>query len=118
LPWPSCSATSRCGSLALTLNTLIDAGETAYIDDVVQHLADGTLLTWLAERYDGASLGLFGQADLDAMLERFRQCHAASSGQRMYGVENNGLSLMLAWCLGVLFELQAHAEHDRAHYHG
>jgi hypothetical protein len=52
------------------------------------------------------------------MLERFRQCHAASSGQRMYGVENNGLSLMLAWCLGVLFELQAHAEHDRAHYHG
>lgn len=39
------------------------------------------------------------------MLTRFRLLRGATSGQRVYGVERNGLALMLAWCLSALHVL-------------
>jgi hypothetical protein len=41
------------------------------------------------------------------VLARFRSLHGAVSGQRVYGIEHNGLALLLAFCLSALHELQS-----------
>jgi hypothetical protein len=109
---------ARYGALALTLNSLIDQGETADIEDVTGRLGDGTLFAWLSDTFPDISLGLFEAADLDAITGRFRDVHAAASGERVYGVQRNGLSLLLAWCLGALHEHYAQPGTDRAQRSG
>lgn len=102
------SDATRYGTLAFSLNMLLDEGATLDIAETLAHLQEGTLFAWLGETFRGGTgLSLMEQADLDAMLARFRELHGAVSAGRVYGIEHNGLALLLAWCLSALHELQS-----------
>lgn len=104
------SDATKYGALAFGLCALLDEGAVLDPGETVARLQDGTLFGWLGDTFrHGISLGLFATDDLVAMLARFRSVHGAISGQRVYGIERNGLALMLAWCLSALHELQSEA---------
>lgn len=102
------SDTTRYGTLAFGLCALLDEGAVLDPAETLGHLADGTLFGWLGETFRcGLSLALFTTEDLAAVLARFRSLHSAASASRAFGIEHNGLALLLAFCLAALHDLQS-----------
>jgi hypothetical protein len=102
------SEATRYGGLAFALCSLLDEGAALNVSETLAHLEDGTLFGWLGETFRAdLNLNLFSPADLDAMLAQFRSLHSAASASRAFGVERNGLALLLAWCLAGLYETRS-----------
>ena len=99
---------TRYGALALGLCALLDEGAALDPAETVGRLHDGTLFGWLGETFrHGLSLSLFTPEDLAVMLARFRELHSAVSASRVYGIERNGLALLLAFCVHALHDSEA-----------
>ncbi len=92
---------SRFTYLAFELNAMLDHGEVLSIEETKQHVDDGTIFEWL-------DLQLKDPQDLDgtpvdpdvrsAMLKVFRPLNEVDSLD-CFGVEYNGLALLLAYCV-------------------
>jgi hypothetical protein len=87
--------------LGFELNALLDDGDLLSIDETKRHVDDGTVFDWLdaeLERYrelDGTPV----DPELrDAILKIFRPLNRVDA-RRRFGVEHNGLALLLAYCL-------------------
>ena len=87
--------------LVLQLNAEVDAGRTATLAEVHQHISAGDLFEWLKQRFpqmdlsvntapgrDGAGI----VSELQALQGGYR-----GSERGKWGVENNGLCLLIAW---------------------
>ena len=88
--------------IILQLNAEIDSGSTASIDEVEDQIEAGSLFTWLRDRYPGLDLSVVtapGYGDADGILAGLQQLLGGYRGseRRKWGVENNGLCLLLAW---------------------
>ncbi|MEG3144193.1 hypothetical protein U1839_05960 [Sphingomonas sp. RT2P30] len=87
--------------LILELSALIDSGahEGTTIDDVEQHIADGDLFPWLAQRFSRLDLSLHrGRSDRE-INDGLNDILGGYAGQerRKWGIENNGICLLLSW---------------------
>lgn len=91
--------TLRLTTLGFSLNSLLDHGETASIEDVHKHISDGSLFTWLSGTYGGGiDLSLYQPEDETAVLDLFGNLASAVNARRKFGVERNGLALLAAYC--------------------
>jgi hypothetical protein len=93
------NAATRFTFLGFHLNGLLDDGKTLDFDQTRKHVDDGSLFPWLEEEFgDGVDLSLYTPEDLAAVLEVFQGLSNAVNSRRKFGVEHNGLSLLVAYC--------------------
>ncbi len=88
-------------SLILNLNAAIDAGETATLEEAKAHISQGDVFDWLRLTYK-LDVGLLQDPDQRDGLEIVRGLQEICGGysgqeRRKWGIENNGLALLLAW---------------------
>lgn len=92
---------TRFITLAFYLNTLLDAGGWLQVDDVHRHIDSGDLFEWLESVDAAGKLALRDYSDQDktGVVAEFRAMDAA--GAENYGLPapNNGLCVLLAYCL-------------------
>jgi hypothetical protein len=89
-----------------TLVRLVDDGASATIEEAYGHIDSGDAIDWLAslggqwsqESGLPGSLDASARAEVQDVLERHRNATSPSE----YGVERNGLVLLLAYCLNEL----------------
>ena len=90
--------------LLFRLNALIDEGESVGVNEVSDHIQDGTLFQWLAERFPRLDLSLYQPNVLypaEVMLEVLQRIDNAA-GASKFRVSNNGLCQLLAYGLQAL----------------
>jgi hypothetical protein len=84
------------------LNAELDAGGKADLKETKARIADGSLFDWLASNYPSIDVSVM--RDLDrrdggVVLEGLQQLLGGYAGEerRKWGVEHNGLCLLVAW---------------------
>ena len=100
------NVTLRYTQLGLVVAALLDQEEPLDAGQAQQYIEDGSLFSWLGRRYDGEiDLSLYEAADQAEVLERFQALSDTVDTERTFGVENNGLALLAAYCFEVLQEI-------------
>jgi len=84
----------RFTSVVWTFLSLLDSGEVETLDVIWAKIEDGTLFQYLGGKYD-VDVTLLPEADQARVLEFFRAMAGVSS-RRKFGVENNGIALVIA----------------------
>lgn len=98
--------TLRYTHLGFAVAALVDKEEPLGADQAHQYVKDGSLFDWLSRRYDGEiDLSLFEAADREDVLSRFRTLSEVADTRRKFGIENNGLALLAAWCFETLQQM-------------
>lgn len=93
--------------LAFELNHQIDEGKKLDLEETKAHIADGTLFEWLKAQFDGdIDLSIYKDEDKEKVLELFVALKENVDSRRKFGVEKDGLSLLLAYCIEGLQELR------------
>lgn len=88
--------------LILELNAAIDHGDVADWAETKRHIERGDIFDWLRSQKFSLDLS-FHTGERAAIgqeiVSEFQQIHGGYAGQerRKWGVENNGLNLLLAW---------------------
>lgn len=89
--------------LAFHLNALLDQGRILDIDETLARAEAGDVLDWLTELFGPeVDLSLMGLQDRTAVIETFRGIANAVDARRKFGVERNGLALLVAYCIQAL----------------
>lgn len=88
--------------LILELNAAIDAGEKADWNETREHIEAGDIFSWLREKKFSMDLSFYSgerTAIGDEIAQELQQIYGgyAGSERRKWGVQNNGLNLLLAW---------------------
>jgi hypothetical protein len=98
--------TLRFTSLGFQLNALLDRGEALDIGDTRKHISNRSLFGWLRESFgDELDLSLYRPDDEAEVLGLFESLSNAMNSRRKFGVEQNGLALLVAYCLEGLQQL-------------
>ncbi len=89
--------------LAFYFNSLVDEGKSISYADLKMHLKAGDLFIWLKSLYGNSlDISLFSQVHLHAIQELFLDQHIAIDEAKKFGVENNGLCVLIAHCLNLI----------------
>jgi len=92
----------RFTHLAFELNHLLDSGLSADLSETKRRVDDRTVLDWLSEQY-GADyyfdISLYSPEDRREVLDLFVDLLVVTNERRKMGVENNGLCLLLGYCI-------------------
>ena len=91
------------------LNHAVDTGkyDDLTIDEVVSHVGDGTILSFLRDRLGrdidlSIHLDTSTYGDFNAFLVKRLQSHYNAYGTSKVGVENKGLCLLIAWLVEII----------------
>ena len=88
--------------LAFYLNSALDTGKYNDVgfDEVARHIEEGTIFEFLASRLSGdIDLSFFDEPKKSELLQEWQDMLAAVSARRKFGVQNNGLCLLVAYLL-------------------
>lgn len=87
--------------LAFDLNANLDTGKFANVtkDEIFEQLEAGTIFDWLEEKLKYVDLSTATAQDKDELLDEWRNFANAIDAKRKFGVENNGLCLLLAYVI-------------------
>jgi hypothetical protein len=100
------NVTLRYTQLGLVVAALLDKEEPLDAGQAQQYIEDGSLFSWLGRRYDGEiDLSRYDAADQADVLERFQALSDTVDTERTFGIEDNGLALLAAYCFEVLQEI-------------
>ena len=87
--------------LVLELNALIDRGSKATIEETREHIRSGDVFAWLRKTFPGQiDLSIYeGRPSEREISKQWQDILGGYEGKerRKWGVENNGLCLLLAW---------------------
>jgi hypothetical protein len=89
-------------SLGFYLTSALDSGKYANVTlaEVRQHIDHGTVFEFLARRLgNDIDLSMFDKGKRDALTDEWQRIDNAIDPRRKFGVERNGLALLLAFCL-------------------
>ena len=90
---------TRYTHLGVQLNSLLDQGKTLDYRETKEHIEDGSLFSWLKEQFaSDIDLSLYTDEDKREMLDVFENLANAVDARRKFGVEYNGLALLVAHC--------------------
>ena len=83
------------------LNALLDRGEKASISETREHIRNGDTFAWLRKTYPGLiDVSIYeGQSPEREISKQWQDILGGYEGRerKKWGVENNGLCLLLAW---------------------
>lgn len=88
--------------LAFYLNSALDTGKYSDVsfDEVAKHIEEGTIFEFLAARLSGdIDLSIFDEASKKELIEEWQDILAAVSARRKFGIQNNGICLLVAYLL-------------------
>ena len=88
--------------MAFYLNSALDSGKYAGISfkDVADHIEDGTIFDFLRTRLkDDIDLTLYGQNEQNELITEWQDMLAAVNARKKFGVENNGICLLIGYLL-------------------
>jgi hypothetical protein len=92
--------------LGFELAALLDQGLSTDIEETKQRISNGTVLDWLAERYGGEpygfDIGLYDDAERETITSAFAQISDAVNARKKFGVDRNGIALLVALCFQVI----------------
>jgi hypothetical protein len=100
--------TLRYAVLGFAVNKLLDRGDVLDLEDTRDHIDAGSLFDWLKDKFGGdmeRSMSIYQDADVAAVLERFRAFVNFPGLDSRFGVEHNGLALVAAYCFAGLQEI-------------
>jgi hypothetical protein len=82
------------------MNFLLDQGQSLDLLETRRHVFDGDLLGWIDNRFPHLALGLsyISTVDQAELHERF-QDFASVRAEARYGVQDNGICAVLAYCI-------------------
>lgn len=94
--------------LARATNFLLDQGHHLDPLEARRHIFDEDLLSWMDRRFPQHNLGLSAIPTVDQaeVYERFHDM-AVIRTERKYGVQSEGLCVVLAYCIEGLQQLQS-----------
>lgn len=100
------NVTLRYTQLGLAVAALLDKAEPLDAGQAQQYIEDGSLFSWLGQRYDGEiDLSRYEADDQADVLERFQALSDTVDTERTFGIESSGLALLAAYCFEVLQEI-------------
>ena len=89
------NVTLRYTQLGLAVAALLDKAEPLDAGQAQQYIEDGSLCSWLGQRYDGEiDLSLYEADDQADVLERFQALSDTVDTERTFGIESSGLALL------------------------
>lgn len=92
----------------------VDHGCTYSINEVEKHILDEDLLDWLEQKLktDGLPIdfSLFGQKERNYLHQEYSSMLQGYAGneRRKWGIENNGLCLLISWGIEIIRDLPEH----------
>ncbi len=93
--------------LSFSLNSLLDQKKFVDIKEIEDHIEDGSIFVFLKEKFgDEVDLSLYGEEERKDLIEFFKSLLNAVDPRRKFGVENNGITLLLAYCIEGIQELR------------
>lgn len=91
---------NRFSSLAKQLVSLLDAGKKLDIDETHQHIRNGTLFSWLEEKFpDRVDMSQHHESDLLFMQQQFALWSKVVDERRKLEIKHNGICLLIAYCI-------------------
>ncbi|MEC5424279.1 hypothetical protein QGM71_12330 [Virgibacillus sp. C22-A2] len=91
---------------------LVDHGAAYSVEEVEKHIEEKDLIDWLEQEYPfGSELGLdfslFKKQHRDYLHEQYDSILGGYQGdeRRKWGIENNGLTLLISWGTEILRDL-------------
>lgn len=89
----------RFTALFWALGSLVDEGKTEDVAKVQAAIADGTLFTYLEQTYPDADISLLSPDARANILKFFQALSETVDHRRKFGIEHNGLMLLLAYAV-------------------
>ena len=91
---------TRLTYLSFCFNSLLDQDFKISPLEIKKHIEDKSIFEWLKIEFnDKIDLSLYEAEDKRVLLELFNDLALAVNEKRKFDVENNGLSLLLAYCI-------------------
>lgn len=76
---------------------LVDGGHTESMDDILDHIRNRSLFEYLDQRYgQETDITLMPREDREKVIDFFQACDGINA-RRKFGIEHNGLMLLLAY---------------------
>jgi len=98
----------RYSMMAVQLIATIDRGASHPVGELHEQIENGDLFLWIHDKEPEIDQSLYLDDDRSAMLGFFQRLGSAADAKRKYNVEENGLCLLLAYCLeGLQHELRS-----------
>jgi hypothetical protein len=88
----------RYTQLGFEVIASIDRGISVSVDELRQHIDDDDIFQFLRDKDPEIDHSLFTAEDRAAVTKFFRQLGSAADARRKYGVQENGLCLLAAYC--------------------
>jgi hypothetical protein len=86
--------------LAFHFNALLDSGEVLDITETKQMIDQRKLFPWLKDKFaNDIDISLFQPAALEEISDLFSNIRNVVDAKSKFGVEKNGLALLVAYCL-------------------
>jgi hypothetical protein len=96
---------TRLTFLSFYLNSLLDQELKLDYRETIEQIEKRSIFDWLKIKFeDKIDLSLYESADKEALLELFNNLMDVDA-RRKFVVENNGISLLLAYCIEGIQEL-------------
>lgn len=91
------------------LSFLLDRGVVYSVDEVNKHIENKDVVDWLEKEFpfgtkNGLDFSLFKTKDRDYLHEKLESIWGgyAGSERRKWGIESNGLCLLISWCTEIV----------------
>lgn len=86
--------------LGFYFNSIKDTGEILSIKELYSHLKEKKVFPFLKDKYgDLLDISLYESEDIAYLEEFFYQLYCCVDSERKFGVINDGLCLLIAYCL-------------------
>lgn len=94
------------------INFLLDKGITYSVEEVDNHIENKNVIDWLEEEFqfgteNGLDFSPFREAERKFLHSELESWYIGYAGQEgcKWGIENNGLCILIGWSLGILREV-------------
>lgn len=89
--------------LGFYLNSIIDNGGFVELEIIQSKINDKAVLSYLKEKFgDELDISLYTEPEISKLEEYFYNLHSAVDARRKFGIEKNGICLLVAYCLNAL----------------
>ena len=86
-------------NLGFQLNQLIDAGEKIAIEITLEKLREKSIVEYLKQTFDSKiDLNIFTQTEYNEVEDTFNTYWFGIDENRKFGINSNGLCLLIAYC--------------------
>lgn len=98
------------------ISVLLDRGNSYSIEEVEKHIEDKDIVDWIEREFpfenNGIDFSLFKQENRDYLHDEYESILGGYRGQerRKWGIENNGLCLLISWGIEIIRNIEDHSE--------